>query len=298
VLFDAIRAHAAIVSPAKMHAVRRLMASRAFSIAFQPIWNLSSQSVLGYEALMRPAPETGLVGPQEVFDIAEKLGRAAELDQMCLATILEHAGSLPPETLLFVNLSPQSLDAGAFRDAALSRAVGDSGLEPRRIVFEITERSVGRMDMVVREGKRLKSLGFRLALDDVGAGNAGLDMLRQITIDFVKIDRAVIAQALIDESAAAVLAGIIAFARHARTFVIAEGVETQPMLEIVNRAGQRDPSVDGGVQGVQGFLFGRPSEVIPRTLSEADGLVVSYDEFRSRHAAPTPAGEADSSHTA
>jgi len=308
--FDSIRAHASIVSPAKLHAVRRLIADRSFAFAFQPIMELESGNILGYEALMRPQRESGLSSPQEVFDIAEKLGRAPELDRLCFQAILARAGELPAGTLLFINLSPQSLDHGAFSSSDLLATLQAAGMSPSRIVFEITERSVARADIVVREARRLHELGFLLALDDVGAGNAGLDMLRRVTVDFVKIDRSVIAQALIDDSAAAVLSGIIAFARHARTFVIAEGIETRAMLDIIREAGMPDPATQGGVQGVQGYLFGRPSEVIvdrlpddalPRTdiheeqVQPGDGVVVPFGELKARQradAAPAQREEA------
>jgi diguanylate cyclase (GGDEF)-like protein len=282
VAFEDIRAHAAIVSPAKIQAVRNLLADGQITIVFQPIWNIDCNEVLGYEALMRPLPDTGLNGPQEVFDIAEKLGRAPELDQVCLRAILARAHELPPRTLLFINLSPQSLDGGMLKTANLLEAVECAGLAPSRVVFEITERSVARVETVVREARRLRALGFHLALDDVGAGNAGLDMLRRVAVDFVKIDRSVIAQALTDEGAAGVLSGIIAFARRTGTFVIAEGIETQAMLDIVQVAGLPDTSDDTGIQGVQGYLFGRPADVIEPMPVESD-TIISFDQRTISH---------------
>ena len=105
-------------------------------------------------------------------------------------------------------------------------------------------------------------MGFQIALDDVGAGNAGLEMLRRVPVDYVKLDRSVVTQALVDETAYGVLSGIIAFARRTRTFVIAEGIETQEMLDVTFRAGLPDPESEGGVQGAQGYLLGRPNEMI------------------------------------
>ena len=144
------------------------------------------------------------------------------------------------------------------------------------------ERSVARIETVVREARRLRALGFHLALDDVGAGNAGLDMLRRVAVDFVKIDRSVIAQALTDEGAAGVLSGIIAFARRTGTFVIAEGIETQAMLDIVQVAGLPDTSADTGIQGVQGYLFGRPADVIA-PLPVEDETIISFDQRAVSH---------------
>jgi diguanylate cyclase (GGDEF)-like protein len=282
VAFEDIRAHAAIVSPAKIQAVRNLLSDRQITVAFQPIWKLDSEEVLGYEALMRPLVDSGLNGPQEVFDIAEKLGRAPELDQVCLDAILSRAREMPAHALLFVNLSPQSLDHGMLKTASLLQAVQRANLDPSQIVFEITERSVMRVETVVREARRLRELGFRLALDDVGAGNAGLDMLRRVSVDFVKIDRSVVAQALTDEGAAGVLSGIIAFARRAHTSVIAEGIETEAMLDIVHRASLPDPSADNGILGVQGYFFGRPGEAI-EPAHVANGTVLPFERRTANH---------------
>jgi EAL domain-containing protein (putative c-di-GMP-specific phosphodiesterase class I) len=137
-----------------------------------------------------------------------------------------------------------------------------SGLPPNRMVLEITERSTARVELMVREAQRLRAYGFRLALDDVGAGNAGLEALRRIPTDFIKIDRSVVAEAMSDEGAMAVLAGIVAFARRARTFVIAEGIETAAMLDAICAASTPDSDIDGPIHGAQGYLLGRPAEVI------------------------------------
>jgi diguanylate cyclase (GGDEF)-like protein len=273
VLFESIRDQATIVSPAKMEAVRQLLSQRHVDVAFQPIWDLEKGVVYGYEALMRPPPDSGLSGPQEAFDIAEKLRRAPELDEICLNAILARAHELPRNAVLFINLSPRSLDHEAMRSSSLLSSVAVAGLSPSQIVFEVTERSVTNVNTVVREVKRLRSLGFRIALDDVGAGNAGLEMLRQVTVDFVKIDRSVISEALVDESAAAVLSGIVAFARRAHTFVIAEGIETLAMLDEIQQTSE------GGVHAVQGFLFGRPSEAI---VQAAPGIVLSLVDLKRK----------------
>ncbi len=136
-------------------------------------------------------------------------------------------------------------------------------------MLEITERSVARPGVVVREVKRLRQLGFRVALDDTGAGNAGLEMLSQVPVDFVKIDRTVVARALTDTAARAVLAGIIAIAQETGAYVIAEGIEDSAMLALVRGVGVAEPTngTRGGVQGVQGFLLGRPSQTMPVALA-------------------------------
>jgi EAL domain-containing protein (putative c-di-GMP-specific phosphodiesterase class I) len=151
--------------------------------------------------------------------------------------------------------------------------VKQAQISPDRVVFEITERSAIQVETIVRESNRLRSLGFRIALDDVGAGNMGLEVLRHVPVDFVKIDRSLISQALVDNTAHAVLSGILAFARRAGTFVIAEGIETRAMLDMVEQAGLPSASGEGGVHGAQGYLFGRPSQSIAHDRAGHGGVL-------------------------
>jgi EAL domain-containing protein (putative c-di-GMP-specific phosphodiesterase class I) len=168
---------------------------------------------------------------------------------------------VPADSLIFINVSPASLDHGRFGSETLLKATSLAGIEPGRVVFEITERAVARAETVVREAKRLRSLGFKLALDDVGAGNAGLEVLRQVPVDFVKIDRSVVQDALKDGSAAAVLAGIVAFARKARTYAIAEGIASPEVLRMVRPMMAADAPDERSIQGAQGFLLGTPQHI-------------------------------------
>lgn len=193
--------------------------------------------------------------------MAERIGRAHELDALCRAAILARAHELPPDALLFLNLSPASLDHALLAGDTLVTATIAAGLTPARVVLEIAERSLARPAVVIREAKRLRALGFRIALDDVGAGNAGLEMLRSLPVDYLKIDRSVVAGAVTDTTRRSVLAAILAFAREAGTFVIAEGIETEAMLDFVDQAG-REP-MGRTVRAVQGYLLGRPSATIP-----------------------------------
>ena len=130
-------------------------------------------------------------------------------------------------------------------------AVRGAGYEPEQVVLEITERTDARKELLLPEAARLRGLGFQLALDDVGAGNAGLEMLSALPVDFIKIDRAVVANAVEDRGARAVMLGIMAFARESGAFVIAEGIETEAMLELA-----RDP--DPRSRGAAGRRPRRP----------------------------------------
>ncbi|MFL5590724.1 MAG: EAL domain-containing protein [Ktedonobacteraceae bacterium] len=260
--FEDVQEGTSRIPAAKAKALQRLLAEGYVGVAFQPIWDLKHGGLMAFEALTRPAAKYGFTGPQEAFDIAEQLGHAAQLDRICLRAILDRVAELRPDGLLFVNLSPQTLDHDLLAGATLVQAVKAAGRSPDQVVLEITERSMARLDVVVREAKRLRSLGFGLALDDTGAGNAGLEVLSQLPFDYVKIDRAVVAKGLTDQTARGVLSGITAIARETAAYVIAEGIENVEMFDLVRQM---------GVQGVQGYLLGRPSETLPDT-SALEGL--------------------------
>jgi diguanylate cyclase (GGDEF)-like protein len=248
---------AQVITASKVRAVRKLLVEGHIEAAYQPIWHIDGTTLLGYEGLARPSNDYGLAGPGEAFDVAGAIGRSAELDDLCREAILAGAGNLPGDALLFVNVTPQSLDGERLAGDRLVREVQAAGLEPSRVVFEVTERFEGSVARVVSEATRLRGLGFKLALDDVGAGNSGLQMLRELELDFVKVDREVVVRGVADATARAVLVSIMAFARHTGAFVIAEGIEDSAMFALA-----RDPTAGApeqpAAQGVQGYLFGRP----------------------------------------
>jgi predicted signal transduction protein with EAL and GGDEF domain len=101
VAFEDIRESVCLIAPAKVHALRRLLRERRVNTVFQPIWDVEQNRLLAFEALTRPPVEYGFSGPQEAFDIAEKIGRAHELDYVCVHAILERAAELPSDALLF-----------------------------------------------------------------------------------------------------------------------------------------------------------------------------------------------------
>jgi diguanylate cyclase (GGDEF)-like protein len=259
VVFDDVAELLSVVTPAKVRALRSLLDEPRLDIAYQPILRLRDREILGVEALARPWDGYGFDGPADAFAVAEKIGRAHELDSLCRSAALARAGDLPDGALLFINVHPQTLDHDALDGDHLLRAVADAGLEPSRIVLEVTERSQARLPRVVAGAARLRALGFRVALDDVGSGNAGLETLRQLPVDFVKIDRSIVVGATTDVSAQAVLVAIVAYAHRTGALVIAEGIETEAILGFVRHAHELDAMRDLSIEGGQGYLLGRPA---------------------------------------
>lgn len=198
----------------------------------------------------------------EAFDVADKLRRTPELDTLCRKAALAGAAALPPQTLVFINVAPQALGHPSLAGNALIRSIEEAGLEPQQVVLEITERSTERPALLIREVKRLRRLGLQVALDDVGTGNAGLELLRHLPLNYVKIAREVVQESMSDKSARAVFVAIIAFASQTDTFVIAEGIEDENMLAFIRSPDLNNTGRQSGAQGAQGYLLGRPSEDI------------------------------------
>jgi diguanylate cyclase (GGDEF)-like protein len=266
--FDEIRERVVVITAEKKDAVRRLIDEGRFETVFQPIWNLDSGTLLGLEALTRPDSSCRLSGPAEAFDVAEQLGRVHQLDVLCVENALRFASELEPGLLMFINLSPQTLDLDLEANAWLAPAVDRVGLSPRDVVVEVTERFGGRTESVVKRLECLHRQGFKIALDDVGTGNSGLEMLSKINAEFVKIDRSIVAGAVAREPTAhAILMAMVTFACQTGAFVIAEGVEDADTLQFL-RALNDEHEISSGtiIQGGQGFGLGRPSsELLPPT---------------------------------
>jgi diguanylate cyclase (GGDEF)-like protein len=282
--FDEIRERVFVTTSEKTEAVRRLIEEGRLTTAFQPIWNFDAEILLGVEALTRPDPSYGLSGPAEAFDIAEQIGRVHQLDVLCVENALEFAPDLEPGMLLFINLSPLTLDLDAEADAWLAPAVERAALRPEAVVVEVTERFGGRTASVVKRLKRLREQGFQIAVDDVGTGNSGLEILRNIDAEFVKLDRSIVATAATEPGARAVLMAMATFARQTGAFVIAEGIEDEDTLQFLRRINERDPSSTAIIQGGQGFGLGRPS---PELSAELPAMLHDTTTARGPDHGPT-----------
>ncbi len=277
--FDDIREHVVVTTSEKKEAVRRLIEQGRLETVFQPIWDLDAETLLGVEALTRPDPSYGLSGPAEAFDIAEQIGRVHQLDVLCVENALTSAPKLKPGVLLFLNLSPLTLDLDAETDAWLAPAVERAGLSPQAVVIEVTERFGGRTTAVIKHLKQLRQQGFKIAIDDVGTGNSGLEMLRKIDAEFVKLDRSIVVGAATEPGARAVLMAMATFARQTGAFVIAEGIEDEDTLEFLRQVNEdHELASDTIIQGGQGFGLGRPSHEL-----SPDFPAILHDIHRPAH---------------
>jgi EAL domain-containing protein (putative c-di-GMP-specific phosphodiesterase class I) len=216
--------------------------------AFQPVVSVSRREVVAYEALMRTA-EPALPHPGAVLSAAERLGRLHELGRLIRARVALQLPSCPAESV-FVNLHGRDL-----LDDELYSANAPLSAWANRVVFEITERaSLEQVKGFEARATELRTLGYRLAIDDLGAGYAGLTSFAQLEPEVVKFDMSLVRG--IDRSPVRqrLVKAMTAVFREMQTLVVAEGVETPA---------ERDTLVDLGCDLLQGYLFARPDRSFP-----------------------------------
>ncbi len=220
-------------------------------LVVQPIVGSSTRKRVGWEALVR-TNSTELRDPGALFGAAERLDRVVELGRR----IRSHAAALAatlPEGLLFVNLHPEELldDELYAPDAPLA----DHAF---RVVFEVTERSaLGQVDGQTERCERLRQLGYRIAVDDLGAGYAALAAVVQLRPHVVKLDMSLVRGIADDRVRQGVVASVIDMCSRLSIWTVGEGVESERELEVLEHL---------GVDLVQGYYLGRPApwEVVPR----------------------------------
>jgi diguanylate cyclase (GGDEF)-like protein len=251
-------------------AVARVATERLLSPVYQPIYSLATGEVLGYEGLVRPAPESTFPNAGALFVAAESTGHTVELDVASLETVLAGAGALDPALYLSVNLSPRTLEADAFSPQEVLRVAGHWGIAPERLVVELTEReAVEDLDRLRTALAVLRRYGVRIAADDVGAGNAGLRLLSELTFDVMKIDLSLVRAGVETDPSGAVLRALRELARGRGQTIVAEGVETAAHLESVRSL---------GFDAAQGYLLKRPAPRLDAVTLDLERLSARTEE--------------------
>jgi diguanylate cyclase (GGDEF)-like protein len=246
-------------------AVAKVIADRALRPVYQPLVDVQSGHVLGYEGLIRPTPGSAFSNPASLFAAAEIGGRVVELDLACLTMVLDGARAIGDPLLLSINLSPRTLETPEFGAPRLLAMLGRVGFPPERVILELTERDIiNDIPRVVAVLERCRAAGIRIAADDVGAGNAGLRLLSQFRFDVVKIDLSLVQAGTGQETVRTVLRSLVDLASRWGALVVAEGVETPAQLAMA-----RDLRIDA----VQGYLLARPGDRLDIAHVDVDALL-------------------------
>ncbi len=231
-------------------ALRRAVSAGEVEPFFQPIVDLRTRSIRGFEALARwTDPDLGPVSPAIFIPIAEERGIIGPLAQLVLRKSAEAARNWPKELFLSFNLSPSQLvdqNTGLHVLAILDRA----GFDPRRLEVEITETSLmGDPRSAKKIVEDLQRCGIRVSLDDFGTGQSSLGRLREFRFDKLKIDRAFVSCLLEDKPSEHIIRAILS---------MCEGLGMESVAEGIEDAGQAERLTALGCSGGQGWLFGKP----------------------------------------
>jgi diguanylate cyclase (GGDEF)-like protein/PAS domain S-box-containing protein len=243
--------------------LRAAIAMEKLEVHYQPLVDLVTKDVVGFEALLRwPHPERGYIPPSEFIPLAEETGLITPLGNFVLRRACADATAWPEHIKLAVNLSPMQFRVGNVL-RTVSDALTTTGLAPDRLDLEITESVLlDRTDHVIAELHALRALGVRISMDDFGTGYSSLSYLRAFPFDKIKIDRSFVRDLPSNRHTLAIVRAILGLASGLDMKVVAEGIETQADLACL--------AAEGCKEG-QGFLFSeaRPQDEVLKLLAEA-----------------------------
>lgn len=243
--------------------LHRAVAEMEFEVFYQPILDVKSRNLVGFEALLRwPHKTRGMMSPETFIPLAEDTGLISQIGAWVLRTACEQATRWPEHIGISVNLSPIQFESPSLLPMIVN-TLAATGLTPGRLELEITETA-----LLSTEGKNVKlleairQLGVRVSIDDFGVGYSSLAYLRSFRFDKIKIDKRFIQGLRDNQSDTAIVRSIILLGQNIGVGTTAEGIETEDQLGSV--------VAEGCTQG-QGYLFSRPL-----TGTDASDFVAKY----------------------
>ena len=232
------------------HTLRSIDLDAELSLHFQPIVNVARARLIGFEALARwHNSELGDVPPDVFISVAERTELIGTITQVLLRKALAAASAWPEDLVLSFNLSMRDLVSHATILQIVSIIEG-SGIDPRRIIIELTETALMQDYEQVQDSLRiLRSMGLKVALDDFGSGQSSLCYVHQLSLDKIKIDRGFVRNIATQESARNIVKTVIDLCRNLKFDCVVEGVETAEQAEIIGGL---------GCSTMQGYFFAKP----------------------------------------
>lgn len=228
---------------------------------FQPIVSLRDGSVFGFESLSRGPAQSPLQNPDALFSVAQEYGMLWELELLCRSRALESVAAHGMKMQLFLNVNPHVIRDEKFRRGFTREYLQRYGIDPAGIFFEITEKgAVDDMFAFKETIGHYKNQGYKIVIDDAGAGYSGLNLITDIRPHYIKLDMNLIRGIDRDELKKALVRSMYDFSRISGILLVAEGIETAAELGTL---------VDIGVHYGQGFFLRRPQEEPAPPVPEA-----------------------------
>jgi diguanylate cyclase (GGDEF)-like protein len=233
--------------------LRKALPSGEFELHYQPVVNLASKEISGFEALIRwNHPSKGMISPADFIPLAEEIGFIVPLGEWVIRQACTTAAQWPDDLHVAVNISAIQFRSPGLMQVIVS-ALAASGLAPTRLEVEITESVLlHNKEATLAVLHQLRALGIRIAMDDFGTGYSSLTYLQSFPFDKIKIDRSFVKNITEDSSSLNIVRAVAALANGMGMTATAEGVETAEQLHSI---------ASEGCTEMQGFLFSRPLPV-------------------------------------
>lgn len=235
--------------------LQELIIEQKINTVFQPIVELNTYKIIGYEALSRGPKGTEFENPYTLFNLAKKTGILFELDRICRKQTFLNTVGIGKNKKLFINILPVSIQDPEFKGKFLKNILNNIKLSPHSIVLEVSEQhAIENLSIFKKESKYYTDLGFAIALDDTGTGYSNLKALCEMKLDYIKLDISLIHNLNRNILKQEIVKSLINIAKNIKSLIIAEGIETKGELKTL---------IDLGIPYGQGFLFARPSSPFP-----------------------------------
>lgn len=236
--------------------LQSILEHRRIQTWYQPVFKGDSLQIWGYECLVRAIADDGqIISPQRLFQWAKDENLVFMLDRLCRERHIENCARLPIDYKpnFLINFLPTVIYDPAVCLASTFAIARRESLDPAQVIFEVVESElVSDRDHLRAILDEYRASGFRVALDDVGAGHAGLTLLGDLAPDLIKIDRGLVCKAVESPLHKTICKSIVEIARAANKLVLAEGVETEAEFYLFR---------DMGIDLYQGYLLGKPQPI-------------------------------------
>jgi EAL domain-containing protein (putative c-di-GMP-specific phosphodiesterase class I) len=252
------------------HDLGELIDQRRATVVFQPVVLLETRAVIGYEALGRGAHPDLSTQPCDLFLLAERGGRAAELSRMFRTLAAAEAARLPDDFLLFVNLHPTEVSDGSL---VPSLAALPEHIRRKRLVLEVHEEVVTDAAAIRKLRGQLDAMEVRLAFDDFGSGRSRIAELADAPPDFAKLDRKLVQAVDQAPPRQEMIRAVVKVLSGLGVAVLAEGIETDAEAQTCQGL---------GCQYGQGYLFGRPQPLEAFSLQKSGTRQLDRSALRQR----------------
>ena len=252
--------------------LNKILDGKQLTPHFQPIVSLTQKKIMGYEALIRGPIDSILHTPFSLFTTAEKYDLSTKLEFLCREITLKRYVELDIKEKLFINASPGLLLQSEFKKGETLRLLNYYGINPRSIIIELTEHTPADNYEIMRTSAQYyRSMGFQIALDDLGAGYSGLRLWAELLPEYVKIDKHFIRDIQKDRVKLNVVRSIQGMATSLNCKVIAEGIETKAELQAIQKI---------GITHAQGYYFAKP---IATPIAHIDQSLFSSSEEQTHN---------------